>query len=60
MFDPPRTIEPFLSQQGQKKALATYVLPWVARWLIFKPKIPIWANFGVCINVAIFYVKLLK
>jgi hypothetical protein len=21
---------------------------WVARWFVFKPKIPIWVNFGVC------------
>jgi hypothetical protein len=21
---------------------------WVARWFVFKPKIPVWVNFGGC------------
>jgi hypothetical protein len=32
--------------------------PWDARWFVFKPKIPIWVNFGGSCNVSIFYVRL--
>jgi hypothetical protein len=29
---------------------------WVARWFIFKPKIPVWVNFGGCCDGRFWYI----
>jgi hypothetical protein len=38
-----------------------FAVVWVARWYIFKPKIPIWVNFGeglAMVDVGTFYGRL--
>jgi hypothetical protein len=40
---------------GETKNLSTYVPIGVARWHIFKPKIPIWVNFGGSCNGRCWY-----
>jgi hypothetical protein len=35
-----------------------YVGLWVARWFVFKPKIPLWVNFGGLWNGKLYYMHI--
>jgi hypothetical protein len=37
-----------LKRGAESDGVSFFICSWVARWFVFKPKIPIWVNFGVC------------